>query len=285
MTMMIAEEPLWRGMTRAELDAAYNNSAAVANSADKVADWRARSAQLRSRQSQLLDLRYGEEPRNRIDIFTCGRAAAPLFVFIHGGYWQRNEKETFSCMAEGPLAAGFDVALPGYTLAPDASLTQIVAEVQSAIRWLRREGPRHGVAGQRLIVGGWSAGGHLTAMAMTLPEVDAGLSISGVFDVEPCRLNYLNEKLRLTPEEAFAMSPAHHLPKTSGPLAIAYGAAELPELQRQSRDYWQARDAAGLAGPLLALEDHEHFSIMEELARPQGRLVAALSALAASRGL
>jgi arylformamidase len=279
MTGRVAEGPLWRGMTRAELDAAYNNSAAVANSADKVADWRARSAQFRSQRNQLLDLRYGEQPRNRIDIFTCGRASAPLFVFIHGGYWQRNEKETFSCMAEGPLAAGFDVALPGYTLAPDASLTQIVAEVENAIGWLRREGPRHGVARQRLVVGGWSAGGHLTAMAMNLPEVDAGLSISGVFDVEPCRLNYLNEKLRLTAEEAFAMSPIRHLPKTSGPLAITYGSAELPELQRQSRDYWRARDAAGLTGPLLALKDHEHFSIMEELARPQGRLVAALSAL------
>jgi arylformamidase len=279
MTMMTAEEPLWRGMRRAELDTAYNNSAAVANSADKVAEWRARSSQFRSRRNQLLDLRYGEKLRNRTDVFTCGQPAAPLFVFIHGGYWQRNDKETFSCMAEGPLAAGFDVALPGYPLAPDASLTEIVVEVRNAIRWLRREGPSHGVARHRLIVGGWSAGGHLTAMAMTLPEVDAGLSISGIFDVEPCRLNYLNEKLRLTPEEAFAMSPAHHLPRTSGPLAIAYGAAELPELQRQSRDYWHARDAAGLAGPLIALEEHDHFSIMEELARPQGRLVAALSAL------
>jgi arylformamidase len=93
-------------------------------------------------------------------------------------------------------------------------------------------------------------------------------------------LNYLNEKLCLTADEAFAMSPIHHLPKRSGPLAIAYGTAELPELQRQSCDYWHARDAAGLAGPLLALEDHEHFSIMEQLARPGGRLVAALAALA-----
>jgi arylformamidase len=276
---VISSEIVWRGMTRAELDAAYNNSAAVANSAEKIAAWRQRSTQLRSDQNRLLDLRYGERPRNLIDIFPCGKEAAPLFVFIHGGYWQRNEKETFSCMAPGPMASGFDVALPGYTLAPDATLTDIVAEIRAAVRWLRREGPGYGVARHRLVVGGWSAGGHLTAMSMDMAEVDAGLAISGIFDVEPCRLNYLNDKLRLTFDEAAAMSPILHLPKTSGPLAIAYGGAELAELQRQSRDYAHAREAAGLPGSLLELKAHDHFSIMEELASPEGKLVAALSAL------
>jgi arylformamidase len=276
---VISSEIVWRGMTRAELDAAYNNSAAVAHSAEKVAAWRERSVQLRAHHDRLLDRRYGERPRNLIDIFSCGKEAAPLFVFIHGGYWQRNEKETFSCMAVGPMAAGFDVALPGYTLAPDATLTDIVAEMRAAVRWLRREGPGYGVARHRLVVGGWSAGGHLAAMTMDIAEVDAGLAISGIFDVEPCRLNYLNDKLRLAPEEASAMSPIQHLPQTSGPLAIAYGTAELPELQRQSCDYSRAREAAGLSGKLLGLEGHDHFSIMEELASPDGKLAAALSAL------
>jgi len=274
----MSSEPVWRGMTRSQLDAAYNNSAAVANSAEKIADWRERSTSLRARLGQALDLRYGDRPRNRIDLFTCGGAGAPLFVFIHGGYWQRNDKEMFSCMAEGPMAGGFDVALPGYTLAPDISLTEIVEELRDAVRWLRRERPR-GVASGQLIVGGWSAGGHLAAMAMDLPEVDAGLSISGIFDVEACRLNYLNDKLRLSAEEAFAMSPLHHLPQRSGALTIAYGTAELPELQRQSQDYWRARDNAHLPGTLLKLAGHDHFSILEELATPDGALVAALAAL------
>jgi arylformamidase len=115
-----AKDAVWRGMSRAELDAAYNNSAHVANSAEKLAEWTERSARVREKHPQLLELRYGERPRNRIDIFPCGAPGAPLFVFIHGGYWQRNSKEIFSCMAQGPMARGFDVALPGYTLAPDA---------------------------------------------------------------------------------------------------------------------------------------------------------------------
>jgi arylformamidase len=276
-----AGDIMWRGMTRAQLDAAYNNGAAVADSAARIAEWTERSARLRARHPGALDLRYGARERNRIDIFRNGAADAPLFVFFHGGYWQRNAKEIFSFLAEGPMAAGFDVALVGYTLAPDASLSEIVAEAHAAIRWLRREGPHQGVGRGKLAVSGWSAGGHLTAMAMGLDGVDAGLAISGVFDVEPCRLNYLNEKLRLSAEEAAAMSPLSHLPSRSGPLAVAYGTHELPELQRQSRDYWQAWERAGLPGRLLPLAGKNHYTVLEELAAPDGALTAALRSLVA----
>jgi arylformamidase len=268
-------EIVWRGMTRDELDAAYNNSAAVANSAAKLAEWTERSAALRRRHPHLLDLPYGPRPRNRIDIFRCGRDSAPLFVFIHGGYWQRNSKDMFGCMAEGPMARGFDAALVGYTLAPDATLREIVGEIRAAIGWLRRQG----FGGSRLIVSGWSAGGHLTATVMDMDEVDGGLAISGIFDVEPCRLNYLNARLQLSAEEAAAMSPALHLPQRSAPLAIACGTRELPELQRQSKEYADIRGSAGLATTFQRLEGHDHYSILEELASPDGRLTAILGEL------
>ena len=272
------DEIVWRGMTRAQLDAAYNNSAAVKNSADKLADWTERSKRMRAQKGELLDLIYGPRPRNRIDVFRCGTARAPLLVYIHGGYWQRNAKEFYACLAVGPMAHGIDVALVGYTLAPEATLTQIVDEIRSAIRWLRTEGPARGVAADKVVVSGWSAGGHLTAMAHG--EADAGLAISGVFDIEPCRLNYLNEKLNLTADEVVALSPIRQLPAQSGPLVITYGTAELPELQRQSRDYHAAREAAKLPSKLLALAGHDHFSILEELAEPSGRLTEAVVRLA-----
>lgn len=269
-------DEIWRGMTRAELDAAYNNTAAVKHSAATLAEWNRRSAELRAAHPETLNLAYGPKLRNKIDLFRCGKSGAPLLVFIHGGYWQRNSKEIFSCMAEGPLAQGFDVAVVGYTLAPDATLTEIVAETHAAIRWLRQEGSRHGVGTGLLVVSGWSAGGHLTAMAMTLDEVDAGFPISGVFDIEPCRLNYLNDKLHLTEREVEALSPIRHLPKDAKPITIAYGASELPELQRQSRDYAKARGEAGLPTRLLVLSAHDHFSILEELIKPDGKLTSAL---------
>jgi arylformamidase len=270
---------IWRGMTRAQLDAAYNNSAAVENSAEKLAEWSARSAKTRSRSGALLDLAYGPRPRNRIDIFSSGRAHAPLFCFIHGGYWQRNSKELFACMTEGPLANGFDAALIGYTLAPDARLTEIVDEVRSAVRWLRVEASRFRVAAQKIVLSGWSAGGHLTAMA--LADADAGLAISGIFDLEPCRLNYLNEKLKLSSDEQTALSPIRQLSLSSAPLTLAFGTKELPELRRQTRDYHAARRMAGLPSEQLPLIGHDHFSILEELASPSGKLTACLCRLLA----
>jgi len=271
-------EIIWRGMTRAQLDDAYNNSAAVKNSAEKLADWTERSKRVRSERNGLLDLAYGPRPRNRIDVFRCGNEKAPLLVYIHGGYWQRNAKEFYACLALGPLARGVDVALVGYTLAPEATLTQIVEEILSAIRWLHAEGPKIGVAAGKVVVSGWSAGGHLTAMA--LEGAHAGLAISGIFDVEPCRLNYLNEKLNMTMEEQMALSPIRQLPARTGPLIIAFGTAELPELQRQSRDYHAVRVAAKLPSELLPLAGHDHFSILEELADPRGQLTEAVMRLA-----
>lgn len=266
-------DDIWRGMTRAELDAAYNNSAAVAHSTATRDRWAARSAKLRAADGETLDLAYGPKPRNKIDLFKSGAPEAPLFVFIHGGYWQRNEKETFACMAEGPLAHGFDVALIGYTLAPDATLTEIVQETHDAIRFLRGDLCADAVS---VTVSGWSAGGHLTAMAANLPEVDAAMPISGIYDIEPCRLNYLNDKLRLTEDEVIALSPIRHLPKQAKPMTVVYGANELPELQRQSVDYVKACVEAGLATDVLALPGHDHFSILDELQKPNGKLTEAL---------
>lgn len=269
---------IWRDMTREELDAAYNNSAAVQNSAEKVADYAERSTHFRAKNNDLLDLAYGQKPRNRIDIFRSGTKNAPLFTFIHGGYWLRNSKETFACTAEGPLAHGIDVAMIGYTLAPDATLTEIAEEIRDAMRFLRAEGPKLGVGQNGIVLSGWSAGGHLTMMALS--EADAGLPISGIFDVEPCRLNYVNETLRMTPDEAIAMSPIRHLEKQNKPLIIAYGLAERPEFQRQPQEYHAAHKAAGMASELLLLEGHDHFSILEELADPKGKLTLAAVCLA-----
>jgi acetyl esterase/lipase len=271
---------VYRGMTRSQLDAAYNNGAAVRNSEQKLAEYTERGKATRARPGARLNLAYGPRPRNKIDIVPCGQSGAPLFAFIHGGYWQRNSKETFACMAEGPLAHGFDAALIGYTLAPDASLTEIVGEVRAAVRWLRAKGPALGLACDKFILCGWSAGAHLTAMILADAEADAGLAISGLYELEPCRLNYVNDKLKLTPDEQLALSPIRHLPASSPPLTVAFGTGELPEMQRQSRDYAAARREAKLPTQELPLAGHDHYSILEELADPDGVLARCLAEMA-----
>jgi arylformamidase len=253
---------LYRGMDRAALDAAYNNSAAVADSPKIVADWEARSAKLRAAHPEGMDLRYGPDERNRIDYFSA-RRDGPLLVFIHGGYWQNRSKEVFSFVAEGPLAWGINVALVGYTLAPQKRLDGIVAEIRAALAWLNESAAMLGH--RNIFVSGWSAGGHLTAMTVDHAAAAGGLAISGIFDLEPMRLSYINDKLRLDEAEAKRNSPG----PANKPLVVVYGGDELPELCRQSEDY-----AKLLRGKAVALPRRNHFTILEELASPHGMLTA-----------
>lgn len=264
--------PVWRGMDRAALDRAYDNSGAVPESGQYLAAWSKRTAALQAQPGHLLNLRYGPRERNKLDIFRCGKPSAPILVFIHGGYWQRNSKDVFGCMAHGPIAAGMDVALVGYTLAPAASLAEIAAEIRAAISFIRQMPSDLGVGEGRLVISGWSAGGHLAASAMDMAEVDAGLTISGIFDLEPILFGSLNSKLGLTPEDVRQLSPIQNLPNRAGNLVVAYGTFELPELQRQSQDYLAAWQASGLDGALAPIDGGNHFSILEQLAQPDGLL-------------
>jgi arylformamidase len=250
----------------------YNNAAAVADSGARLARWAEHSAAVRSADHARLDLAYGPRPRNRLDYFPSGKFAAPLFVFIHGGYWQRNDKESFAFVSEGPRARGINVAVIGYTLAPDARLSSIVEEIWQALDFLSGRAGEMGFDSDAVFVGGWSAGGHLAA-AMEHPAVRGGLAISGIFDLEPIALSYLNEKLQLDTAEIETLSPTRKLPRKWLPLRLCVGENELPELQRQSAAYAEAAKTRGLPVSLTVLPGHNHFSILDELKVCDGVLV------------
>jgi acetyl esterase/lipase len=272
---------LYRGMDRVALDAAYNNTAAVglARRDAYVAERVARSDAFRRKHAGKIDLRYGSGSRQRLDLFPASRPGAPTLVFIHGGYWQQNDKEPFAFIGEGMVPAGFNLAVVEYTLAPAARMDAIVAEIRAAVAWVIDHAAEHGGDPARVFVSGHSAGGHLTAVAMSDPRVAGGIAISGLFDLEPIRLCYLNEKLGMDPAEAERNSPILHLPSRSAPLVVTVGLGELPELIRQSEEFATAWRKRGLPGQYLPLAGHDHFSILDELARPDGALLAALKGL------
>jgi acetyl esterase/lipase len=273
---------LYRGMDRAALDAAYNNTEAVglAKRDAYVAQRVSRTERFRKAHHGRLDVPYGTGARQRLDVFSAATTAAPTLVFIHGGYWQQNDKEPFGFIGEGVLPAGFNYVNVEYTLAPAARMDAIVAEVRRAVAWVIDHAKELGGDPARVFVSGHSAGGHLTAMAMSDPRVAGGIAISGLFDLEPIRLNYLNDNLRLDAAEAERNSPLRHLPAQAAPLVVTVGLGELPELIRQSETFAAAWKAKGLPGRYLPLPGHDHFSILDELARPDGKLVEALTALA-----
>lgn len=269
----------WRAMSQQERDLALNNGVAVRNSAALVADWELRSSAMRAEHGSHLDLRYGPRERNRID-YLAGAAGGPTLFFIHGGYWQTRAKESFACFAAGPMAHGFNVALTGYTLAPDAKLAEIVAEIQASIDALAGMLPGLGANPQKIIAAGWSAGGHLTAMALAHPLVKAGMAISGVYDLEPIRHSYLNEKLGLDEAMARQFSPLHQIGGAAKPLSMVVGSAELPLLRQQTADFAALRASQGLPVTYEEVPGADHFTILDELVSPEGRITTLIRQLA-----
>ena len=262
----------WRSLSREALDSGLNNGAAVAGSGSTVEGWEQLSAEMRSRNGAHLNLQYGPRERNRIDFLRVPAPNAPTLLFIHGGYWQMRSKDAFTLFAAGPMAHGINVALIGYTLAPDATLEQIVAEIHAGIDYLAGRLPELGADPERLVASGWSAGGHLTAMSMMNPRIKGGVAISGIYDLEPIRHSYLNVKLGLDEAMSKRNSPMLLTTDATKPMALVVGGAELPLLRKQTADFAAYRARHGLSVVFEEIPGTNHFTIMDEMARPSGRI-------------
>jgi arylformamidase len=272
------DAPDWQKLSQQDLDLGLNNGVAVAGSGDMVAGWERRSANMRAQYAEHLDLRYGPRERNRIDFFKASEKG-PTLLFIHGGYWQMRAKEVFAVVGGGAMAHGINVAAIGYTLAPDATLGQIVAEIHRGLDFLAEKLPALGGDPNRIVVSGWSAGGHLTAMALSNPHVKAGVAISGIYDLEPIRHSYLNVKLGLDEAMSRRNSPMMQAGGPMKPLSLVAGSAELPLLRKQTADFAGHRAKFGLPVTYEEIPGADHFTIMNEMMSPTGRITTLIRQL------
>jgi len=273
-----AKGKAWETMDRSALDRAYNNSAAVPESGAMFKAWLVRSEELRTRHPEHLNLVYGPRPRNRIDYFSAG-PGTPVLVFIHGGFWQMRSKDDFAFLAESFLARGVSVAMVGYPLGPEATMDEIVADAHAAIRYLSTELPKLGGDPERVIVSGWSSGGHLATMVLDEPLLRGGVSISGIYELEPLLKSYVNDKLHMDHVMAQRNSPILQLPKSSKQLDLFAGSAELPEMRRQTADYASARRAAGLPMEYAEIPDANHYTVLNSMMNSDGTVHRAIMAM------
>jgi arylformamidase len=265
---------------RQQIDRAYDNTAAFPDVPEWRLTWQRRSENFAVPPSAKLDLAYGEAPSQKLDVFPHTDPGAATAIFVHGGYWSRNSKETFRFLVGGIHAAGLHAVLIGHTLAPHARMDQIVAEVRFAADWIFSHLADFGFAVRPLILLGWSSGAQLAAMTMRAPYVAGAIGISGVYDLEPMRHATINDVLRLDEDEAKRNSPALHLPARAAPFVVAYGQRELPAFHSQSEEFHRTWTAAGLTGSLLPLPGHHHHSVLDELFKQKGKLVRTLAQIA-----
>jgi arylformamidase len=269
------------------LEREYNNRALVPEHVDIFARWERDSAFVRRTTKCEVDLPYGPDARHRIDLFPAQDARGTL-VFIHGGYWRSLDKSMFSWLAAPWVAAGINVALPNYRLVPNVRIEDVVSDAIAAANWLFREGPAHGIAVDRVVLSGHSAGGHLAAAIFAAPRealqfepqrIAGGVPISGVFDFEPLLHLASNADFRLDESQVKRLDLHDKRPTVRAPLVVAAGAAESPEFRRQSRclaDAWGTQVKA-----LMLLPSLNHFTVVDAFAeRGQPLYEAALELFA-----
>jgi arylformamidase len=268
----------------------YNARAMIPEHPAIFARWAEQSAATRRTRACLLDLPYGESGAERLDLFPARHDAAPLLVFLHGGYWRSLDKSDFSWIAPPFVAHGVSVALINYGLAPRVPMEEIVRQTLRALAWLYRNGDRLGCDPERITVCGHSAGGHLSAMAMAalwpvlsadLPAtlVKGGLAVSGLYDLEPLlHAPFVNQDLKLDAARAQRLSPVHLPAATAAPLLTAVGELESAEFRRQNAligQTWPHNFRGDVAVP-----GAHHLTVCDALAEPQHALFRAALALA-----
>jgi len=274
-----------------DFEAEYNNRARVPDHADIFARWQREAAayreHMKAEENAELGLAYGPSPRQTVDLFFPDATGhTPLAMFIHGGYWRSLEPSTFSHMSAGLNARGVAVAVAGYDLTPQVTIAQIIEQIRTACLFLWRR------FGQRLMVYGHSAGGHLAACMVATdwrkldpkapPDlVPAGYSISGLFDLKPLVATAMNADLRLNEPAAAQVSPLWWPVARGRVFDAVVGGLESAEFLRQSRtvtDDWRAR---GVETRYEEIAGANHFTVVDPLTDPNSAMTARCAALAA----
>ncbi len=267
-----------------DFDDAYTNGAYIEDAHLYPARW-AQSArdfreQLPKGCSVYRDVAYGESSRQKLDLFRPAGTAHGLVMFVHGGYWMKFAKEDWSHLASGAVQRGWAVAMPGYTLAPNASLTEMGREIAMAIHHAAAT-----VAGPIALVG-HSAGGHLvtrqistgsTLAPSVLRRIAHVVSISGVHDLRPLMKTKMNATLHLQEDEAVRESPALQQPVVSVPVTCWVGADERPEFIRQSQLLANIWTGSGLEASYWPSKNKHHFNVIDDLCEPDSELLRLLA--------
>jgi len=285
---------VFRDYAQAELDSQYDNRSHVPDH-EEIYRVRAAGAEaVLAKVQTRLDVAFDASAEETLDIY-LPEAAGPddgtaINVFLHGGYWFSRHKDDFRFLAGGLTARGSALIIVNYALIPSVDMTELVRQCQAAVAWAYDNAATFGGDKNNIHVSGHSAGGHLTAMMMAtdwpsfadnLPAdlVKSGCAISGVYDLEPIRLGFMQETLGFSTEDVAAYSPMNLTPATDAPLIVAVGGAETDEFLRQSKEFTPMWQQAGIDCSLMVVPEMNHFTILGELAEPDSALTNATAKL------
>ena len=263
---------IYKNYNQEELDLEYDMRRRCPHFAETLASMVPHTKRAISNFECKIDVEFGEKSGEKLDIWP-GRGGSPILLFIHGGYWKAYDKNMFSFVAERFVEAGACVILNNYDLCPSVTMDEIIQQNRAALAWIYTNANNIGGDPGRIHVTGHSAGGHLTAIMLAtnweqygLPFdlINGAVPLSGLFDLEPIRLSYLNAELHMDKDESHRNSPIHNIPKWMPPTVVAVGGGETDEFRRQSRIYTDACRDAGFDVSYLEVGQYDHVSVPGE---------------------
>ncbi len=279
---------VYRDYDQEGLDRQYNARAASRATEGYLAWGTEASVGARESLPATLNVAYGPSEAEVLDIFGPEPSAppGPVQLFIHGGYWRAFHKDDFSYVAEPIVAAGGVSVVVNYALMPGVTMDELVRQCRAALAWTYQNIGAHGGDPDRVCISGHSAGGHLVAMMLATDwEADFGLpanvikgavAISGLFDLTPIQLSYLNEDLKMDAETARRMSPVNCVadPPPGGlpPIMLTYGGLESEEFARQTAVYAETLRNRGHSCEIEPILGHHHMSVVTSLYEADSRL-------------
>lgn len=279
---------VYKHYDQAALDAQYNNRARVRDFEALVRGWSDQSEAFRKGRKRVLNVPYGSGEREMLDLFPASTPGAPLFAFFHGGYWQAMDKSFFHFVGEELHRRGAHAAFVNYPLMPNVSMETLVAACRRSVAWLSHESRELIGETAGFYLAGHSAGGHLVGMLMATdwervrqglspPRILGGCSLSGLFDLEPIRLSYLNGVLGLNRETVQHNSPICLEPTFGGSLLLVTGALEPDEYQCQSDGLKAAWEQRSVTIARHTVPKADHFSVLDSLLDTGSPILQAVS--------
>ncbi|MDR7188187.1 arylformamidase [Microbacterium sp. BE35] len=279
--------------TQAEIDEQYNFEEIYPDRDEIISAQFARSHRVFN-ESGVRTAQFGPTVDEYLDIYPALTGPAPIFVFIHGGYWYLDvATRDFALTTLAPRENGMAAVIPDYSIAPKVTIDEITRQSRAAVAWIYANAHTFGGDPDQIYVAGHSAGGHQVAMLLStdweveygLPNstIKAGIAVSGLFDLRPFAYSWLAPRLLLTSETLHRQSPIFTVREGAPPLLLATAEHEPAELHRQTQAFLQVWESAGNEGRSVVIEGATHLNVIEGFGEHDSQLWKETSRLLPTR--